>query len=130
MIIYRTYQRKQTIGKLCFEGFELATMELAWKENQRRKSCIPEGIYFAKPRYSKKFGNHFHVLDVPNRDYILFHKMNYHWQGLGCIGVGMYHADINNDDLLDVANSKGGMDLLLEKFPNGFEFEIKNNDDE
>jgi hypothetical protein len=56
--------------------------------------------------------------------------MNYHWQGLGCIGVGMYHADINKDGLKDTVKSGDAMDLLLEKFPNGFEFEIKNNDDE
>lgn len=124
MILYRTYQNKQTIGKLCFEGYELSTMELAWKQNERRKSCIPGGFYFAKPRYSKKFGNHFHVQDVPGRDLILFHKMNYHYQGLGCIGVGMYHKDINKDGLLDTVSSGDAMDILLEKFPNGFEFEI------
>ena len=124
MILYRTYQKKQTIGRLCFEGYELFTMELAWKENQRRKSCIPEGIYTAIPRFSKKFGNHFHVQDVENRDYILFHKMNYHFQGMGCIGVGLAHKDINKDGLLDTVSSGKAMNILLDKFPDGFEFEI------
>lgn len=129
MILIRTYQKKQTIGSLCFEGYELFTMELPWKENERRKSCIPEGEYTAVPRWSKKYGNHFHVLDVENRSYILFHTMNYYFQGMGCIGVGMSHRDINGDGLLDTTSSKKAMQILLEKFPQGFQFQIVNKKD-
>ena len=125
MILYREPQNGfQTLGKLCFEGFELATMELAWKDNQTGISCIPARKYKAVPRYSKKYGNHFLVKNVPNRSYILFHSMNYFFQGRGCIGLGMYHADINKDGLKDTVRSKDAMEILLEKFPDGFEFEI------
>lgn len=125
MDLYREPQNGfQTLGKLCFEGYELATMELPWRGNKRSISCIPVGKYKAVPRWSKKYGNHFLVKDVPNRSYILFHSMNYFFQGRGCIGVGMYHADINKDGLDDTVRSKDAMDILLEKFPEGFEFEI------
>ena len=124
MKLYRTYQPKQTIGKLCFEGHELSTVELVWADNTTRKSCIPEGTYKAVPRFSEKFGHHFHVIDVPGRDLILFHPANYSRQLLGCIAVGMAHKDIDKDGLIDVVESKKAMAILLEKFPYGFDFEI------
>jgi len=125
MILYRQPQNgTQTIGSLCFEGYELATMELPWRDNQTSISCIPVGTYKAIPRYSNKFGNHFIVQSVPGRSYILFHKMNYFFQGRGCIGLGMYHKDINKDGNLDTARSGDAIVLLRSKFPEGFEFEI------
>lgn len=60
--------------------FECKTLELPWKDNQFRVSCIPAGIYTAKKRltkYSHFKYEHFHILDVKNRDNILIHAGNY-----------------------------------------------------
>ena len=45
-------------------------------ENQKRVSCIPEGKYIIKKRYSKKFKWHLEVTNVVNRSLILFHPAN------------------------------------------------------
>ena len=52
------------------------TIELPWKENRRMVSCIPDGVYALKKRWSLRIGWHLHVQDVPNRSYILIHAFN------------------------------------------------------
>ncbi len=52
------------------------TIELPWKQNRRSESCIPEGVYSFRERYSPHFGRHIEVVNVPNRDLILFHPAN------------------------------------------------------
>ncbi|RQP16376.1 MAG: hypothetical protein EAS52_12010, partial [Parapedobacter sp.] len=42
----------------------------------RNISCIPEGTYPLSKRYSKRFGWHVLVEDVPQRSGILFHPAN------------------------------------------------------
>jgi hypothetical protein len=64
------------------------TLELAWKDNQRRKSCIPEGNYDLVNRQSSKFGKHYWVKDVPGRSAILVHVGNFPKDTSGCILVG------------------------------------------
>ncbi len=87
IVLQRTYFPDGTNGKLECEGkFICSTIELPWMENQKRVSCIPEGKYFIKKRYSKKFQRHLEVLDVKNRSLILFHPANNALQELnGCI---------------------------------------------
>ena len=83
----RTYLPDGTNGKLECEGKLIClTIELLWKNNETKVSCIPEGKYFIKKRYSKKFQWHLEVLDVKNRSLILFHSANNALQELnGCI---------------------------------------------
>lgn len=83
----RTYFPNGTNGKLECKGKSICnTIELPWKENETRVSCIPEGKYFIKKRYSQKFQWHLEVLDVKNRSLILFHPANNALQELnGCI---------------------------------------------
>ena len=83
----RTYFPDGTNGKLECEGKLIClTIELPWKNNETKVSCIPEGKYFIKKRYSKKFQWHLQVLDVKNRSLILFHPANNALQELnGCI---------------------------------------------
>lgn len=108
-------------GNVVFKCF---TMELGWQDNQRRISCIPKGTYAVKRRTSDKYGNHFHIQNVPNRDLILIHPANYSRQLLGCIGVGDSHVDIDKDGLKDITNSKNTMKKLLELMPEEFTIEI------
>lgn len=83
----RTYFPNGTNGKLECKGKSICnTIELPWRENETRVSCIPEGKYFIKKRYSQKFQWHLEVLDVKNRSLILFHPANNALQQLnGCI---------------------------------------------
>ena len=89
MVIHltRTYFPNGTNGKLECEGeFICYTIELPWKNNEKRVSCIPEGKYFIRKRYSKKFKWHLEVIDLKNRSFILFHPANNALRELnGCI---------------------------------------------
>ena len=89
MIVFltRTYFPDGTNGTLVYEGkFICYTIELPWKQNETKVSCIPEGEYFISKRFSKKFQWHLEVLDVKNRSFILFHPANNALQELkGCI---------------------------------------------
>lgn len=83
----RTYFPEGTNGKLECDGkFICNTIELPWKNNEKRVSCIPEGKYFIRKRYSQKFKWHLEVVDVENRSLILFHPANNALKELnGCI---------------------------------------------
>ena len=87
LTITRTYFPDGTNGKLECDGKIICnTIELPWKNNETKVSCIPEGKYFMKKRYSKKFQWHLEVLNVKNRSLILFHSANNALQELnGCI---------------------------------------------
>lgn len=103
-----------------FPFYEIRTLELPDKQNQRRISCIPCGEYVVIKRYSKKYKDHFHILDVPDRDYILIHNANFVRQLLGCIAVGMSHTDIDGDGLRDVTSSKSTLKKLNKHLPDKF----------
>jgi hypothetical protein len=87
LLLTRIYFPEGTNGKLECEGQLISyTIELPWKNNERRVSCIPEGEYFIEKRYSHKFKWHLHVLGVDNRSFILFHPANNALKELnGCI---------------------------------------------
>lgn len=118
-ILTRTYQGSNTLGQLDVIDENgniletLFTLELPWKENKKRESCIPIGVYDVKKHTSPKFGNCFWIKNVPNRDAILIHPANYTRQLLGCIAVGLNHEDINKDTELDLVSSKKAMAILL-----------------
>ena len=115
----------QTLGHLHLgNGKVYQTLELAWKNNERQRSCIPKGTYKVRKRTSKKYAEHFHILNVPNRDFILLHHGNYHTDILGCILPGKGLADLNKDGRLDVTSSRQAMKELLAALPNNFELEI------
>ena len=87
LFLTRTYFPDGTNGKLEYEGkFICNTIELPWKRNATRVSCIPEGKYFIRKRYSAKFKWHMELVDVKNRSLILFHPANNALRELnGCI---------------------------------------------
>jgi hypothetical protein len=125
------FQDKQTEGSIVLKDdddkkvFSCKTLELPWLDNAKNKSCIPEGNYCVVFRDSAKYGSHFHVQDVPNRNYILIHPGNFHWQIKGCILIGDNLKDIDGDEYKDVTNSIKTMKQLLKLAPGGFELEIK-----
>ena len=121
---------KQTIGEgfiINDEGFSLfnfKTLELSWKDNKSQISCIPTGNYNVVKRYSQKYKNHFHILDVKDRSYILIHSGNFHTHTKGCILVGDDLTHLNNDNEIDVINSKITLKTLLNLLPNEFKLTI------
>lgn len=87
LVLTRTYFREGTNGRLECEGKLICkTIELPWKMNETRVSCIPEGTYFVRKRYSQKFKWHLEIMDVSHRKWILFHPANHAQNELdGCI---------------------------------------------
>lgn len=131
--LIRTQQNeKQTLGILQISDnnkldYYFHSLELPWKDNKRGVSCIPEGRYRVKKRFSQKYGEHLHVMDVPDRDMILIHRGNFNYQTMGCILVGTGLSDINGDGLLDVTNSRAAMQELLDNLGNEeYELSISN----
>ena len=124
---------KQTIGVFYLLGTndsviaKWGCLELPWLNNQRRISCIPKGNYKAIKHNSPKFGESLWLQDVPNRSEILVHKGNYHFDILGCILIGKFLKDINNDGLIDVVESTKAIKELLSylKDMDGIMIEIK-----
>jgi len=119
----------QTLGELdIFDGdklvFSCKTLELEEDVNAVRDDCIPKGVYKVVLRNSAKYGDHFHVTNVPNRSLILIHAANYSRQLLGCIAVGKAHIDIDGDGLKDVTSSKATMAKLNDILKDDFELTI------
>jgi len=115
----------QTLGEMVavinhLEVMRCKTIELPWKDNQRRISCIPLGEYEVVKRSSAKFGEHFHLTNVPDRDWILIHPANYSRQLLGCIAPGKAFLDIDKDGLRDVTSSRDTLNRLLKLMPDKF----------
>jgi hypothetical protein len=109
---------KETLGRLfVFDGprllFQCVTLELPWRDNNRRVSRIPEGEYPFEVRKTARHGTHLHIQNVQNRDWILIHSGNYHTHTLGCVLVGNDFADLNDDGELDVTSSKRTMAKLM-----------------
>ncbi|MDR0228938.1 MAG: DUF5675 family protein [Flavobacteriaceae bacterium] len=77
IILHRMYLPTATHGLLTLNGLPICfTIELPYVGNQKQISCIPEGVYPLKNRYSARFKKHIEILNVPNRSYILFHPAN------------------------------------------------------
>ena len=87
LFLTRTYFPDGTNGKLECEGKLICrTIELPWKNNETKVSCIPEWKYFIRKRYSNRFKWHLEIINVKNRSLILFHPANNAQQELnGCI---------------------------------------------
>ena len=87
ILLERMYFPEGTNGVLNLNGKEICkTIELPWRNNKARVSCIPEGKYKIRKRFSAKFKWHLEITNVKNRKYILFHPANNALKELnGCI---------------------------------------------
>ena len=125
---FQTLSKFVVIDNYNCELIEGYILELPDNCNQNNISRIPEGEYACVKRNSEKYGDHFHVLDVPNRSYILIHHGNYHTDTRGCLLPGQGLEDINKDGLKDVVKSKSTMKLLNNNLPDVFTLIIKKQD--
>jgi hypothetical protein len=87
LALKRIYFPTGTNGQIECKGKIICnTIELPWRNNESRVSCIPEGTYLLEKRYSKKFQWHIEITQVRNRGAILFHPANNALKELnGCI---------------------------------------------
>lgn len=85
------------------------TLELPWRDNQVKVSCIPVGEYECALVDSPKFGKVYGVAKVPGRSHILIHYGNYPSNTDGCILLGMFH------DVDFVGNSRKAFGQFMEE---------------
>ena len=87
LVLTRIYYAKGTNGLLQQNGITICrTIELPWKSNLPRISCIPEGRYRLQKRFTHNRGYHLLVENVPCRTFILIHPANDALEELkGCI---------------------------------------------
>jgi hypothetical protein len=119
----------QTLGRFYLydglnEVFSCVVLELPDKQNQNNISRICGGVYTCKKRYSDKYKHHFHVTDVHGRKLILIHYGNYYTNTRGCILFGDDFAKINDDEYMDITNSKNTISDLMEIAPDEWELTI------
>ena len=114
LLIRDTFSEESTIGELFLDGERICdTLENPYINNKRNISCIPEGVYDVRLRLPRESAtrNYVHLLvqEVPDRDWILFHRGNTAKDTSGCILVGLG----SQQDV--VHNSVLAMDLLIKE---------------
>jgi len=117
LIIRDTYTEESTVGELFLNGERICdTLENPYINNERNISCIPEGEYKVRLRLARESASrdylHLLVQDVPDRDWILFHRGNSAKDTSGCILVGF----ASKQDY--VKNSTLAMGLLMKEIIN------------
>ena len=118
--ISRHYQDQNQTNGVCYvinkesvPVFTSLSLERGWRNNEKNISCIPVGEYRLEKEYSSKFKtNLWEIKGVENRSECKFHSANFWGQLNGCIALGNKFVDINNDDDLDVVNSKKSLKLF------------------
>ena len=85
--MYRDYYENGTNGTIMLDGeFICYSIELPWKNNTKRISCIPEGKYLLEKRRYPKHGEQIGIPQVLGREAILIHTANVAQKELqGCI---------------------------------------------
>ena len=90
------------------DGTKMNTLELPWKDNKPKESCIPPGTYECKIRQSPKFGTVYEVQGVQGRSAILFHAGN----SAGDASRGM-KADSQGCILLGLGRAARGIQQII-----------------
>lgn len=133
-----TESDKQTLGKwISYKNeisfFECKTLELPYKNNDNKVSCIPADEYDCiKLETEEELKNsrlnypHFWITPVKDRSGIKIHIINYFKQILGCVGVGKTHTDINGDGYRDLTYSRNTLKKLIKIMPKKFKLTILN----
>ena len=107
--------------------FDFKTLELPWKDNRRGVSCIPEGTYESVkegPTVHRPY-IYFRLPNVPGRSGILWHPGTYTSHIKGCTLPGDRLKHINEDGVLDVANTKITLKKIVDLMPDRFNIIIK-----
>lgn len=147
LVVERVKLPDRTLGSMYWENEMVAkSLELAWLDNKKGKSCIPNGKYIVtkeqpipaddpatpvdesggkKPRPYV----HFRLHRVPNRDGILIHPLGDTKDSLGCIGPASRFIDINTDKpKFSYTDSKKKLEYLTTILPDKFWIELKDKE--
>ncbi|MFD2264449.1 DUF5675 family protein [Lacibacterium aquatile] len=111
-----------TFGRFTLEdGWTCHSLELPWRDNRARRSCIPAGSYRAALSFSPKFERPMYELAaVPDRSQILIHAGNHAGDvtlGLksdveGCILLGLTRGSIGGQ--LGIGESRAAIARLID----------------
>jgi len=106
--LIRKYHPEGTNGEIrCGEQRVCYAIELPWLNNARKISCIPEGRYELRRRFTEKRQHHLEVIDVPGRNSILIHPANDARKDLlGCIAPVTEIIGAGKGSLSRIANEK------------------------
>ncbi|MBS9523598.1 hypothetical protein KI659_06160 [Litoribacter alkaliphilus] len=126
LLLTRAYWPNGTNGVISHQGVEVVkTIELPWRDNRRSFSCIPEGLYGLKKRYSERWGWHVMVKAVKDRSFILFHSANDALKELrGCIALVISHTG-EGKGIHSVLATKRFRDLVFEALERGEEVKLQ-----
>ena len=113
------YHPNGTLGVIDLEGERFWSIERPWLDNAPNISCIPTGTYGLGWRVSPRFGETWHVKDVPDRTHILIHVANYSKDVQGCIGLGTSLMG----DTIAVASSKNAV-KRFEELTEGLDWQL------
>ena len=106
------------------ELYRCRVVELPWLNNQKRISCIPDGVYPCEKISTKKHPNSFLINKVPNRDAIMIHVGNFATgkkvDTEGCQCPGLRFIDLDDNGTLDVDGSVIAMKALNHFLPDKF----------
>ena len=98
------------------------TIELPWRDNHPRVSCIPVGTYIFDAYESPKHGQVWMARNVPGRSAIEVHNANLARQLEGCIGVGATIGTLDGEPA--VLHSVDTLEMLRLKLPSSFQLTI------
>ena len=91
-LLTRDPAERFTHGVLTPNGVPFFTLELPWRNNEHRVSCIPIGIYLVEYMAESESGevkDAYRITNVPDREGILIHRGNTVHDSKGCLLIGM-----------------------------------------
>lgn len=90
------YLEACTFGRLRVGDEVMYVIEPPWRDNQRGRSCIPEGTYpMTLGRYNRGGYATWELENVPGRSLIKVHRGNWVTDTRGCLILGTRIAPIN-----------------------------------
>lgn len=104
MLVREPSTDEGTFGTMIVGERAFFSLELPWRDNRRKRSCIPTGDYVCRLVRSPRFGRVFTVTGVPGRSAILIHPGNfggdvekgYQSHVEGCILLGQRRGKMMN----------------------------------
>ena len=131
-------QVASTLGRLtCTRNdgetvFSCRTIELPDRNNETRRSRIPNGRYVAEVVTSSPAFDYPHVwihdegrVYAAGRGGIKVHVANFARQLEGCVGVGREFVDLDEDGLVDVTDSEATLKELVDVMPKKTELHVR-----
>lgn len=130
-LVRDTFNENETLGKIYIEHeFICHTIELPWRDNKQSISCIPEGCYPLKLRYSPivkrttkgDYEEGYEITNVPDRIYVMIHVANRASELEACVAPGMKRGKLYGENA--VLQSRVAFDKLMERLEERNEWEI------